>query len=110
MKLPSTSVFVLRKNRTRYSSAVYEAAAQLREYSRFFDEEENRRRFQRSYPGLNLLRPRMFVIIGRHGKEDPITRRYIQNENSGLILRTYDEVLLRMKWKIERMKRGKVRM
>lgn len=109
LKLPSTGIFVLKKNRARYSAAVFEAAAQLREYSRFFDEEENRKRFQQTYQGLRAFRPRMFVIIGRQGNEDPIIKRSIQTEFPGLVLRTYDEVLERMKWKAEKMKRGKLR-
>jgi len=101
LKLPSPEVFVLKKNRARFSSAVYEAAAQLREYSRFFDEEKNRKRFQQAYPHLNAYKPRMFVIIGRKSIMSATQQRDIHIELPHLYLRTYDDVLNRMKWKMQ---------
>lgn len=109
LKLPTAEVFVLKSNRARYSAAVCEAAAQLREYSRFFDEEHNRDRFQRAYPNLRAFKPRMFVIIGRSGKATPIQRREIESDFPRLTLRTYDELISQMKWKLDRMKTGKLR-
>ena len=107
LKLPSAEVFVLKKSRMRYAAAVHEAAAQLREYSRFFDEEHNRNSFQKAYPGLKAFRPRMFVIIGRRGQEEPLVKRAIQTDHPDLFLRTYDEVLERMKWKLEKLRKGR---
>lgn len=104
LKLPSTEVFVMKKNRPRYSAAVYEAAAQLREYSRYFDEETNRAKFRDNYPLLNVYRPRMFVIIGRQGAENPTVARAIEAGMPDIYLRTYDDVLKRAKWKLGRMK------
>jgi cold shock CspA family protein len=100
LKQPSSEIFVLKKNRMRYSAAVYEAAAQLRDYSRFFDEEINRKNFQSNNPGLRAFRPRMFVIIGRRGKEDPLLNRIIQTDHPDFYLRTYDDILARMRWKL----------
>lgn len=105
LKLPSAQVFVLKRSRARFSAAVFEAAAQLREYSRFFDEEKNRGRFQSAYPGLMVYKPRMVVIIGRRSDASSLVQRDIQSELPNLILRTYDEVVLRMKWKIEKMRK-----
>jgi hypothetical protein len=104
LKLPSAEVFVLKKNRPRYSAAVYEAAAQLREYSRYFDEATNRIRFRDKYPLLNVYRPRMFVIIGRQGVESPTVARAVETDMPDICLRTYDDVLRRAKWKLDRMK------
>jgi hypothetical protein len=104
LKLPSVEVFVMKKNRPRYSAAVYEAAAQLREYSRYFDEETNRATFRDKYPLLNVYRPRMFVIIGRQGAENPTVARAVESGMPDIYLRTYDDVLRRAKWKLERMK------
>ena len=109
LKLPSAQVFVLKKNRMRFSAAVLEAAAQLRAYNRYFDEEKNRQTFEETYPGLRAFKPKMFVIIGRQGKINPITRRDMQTDLPNLILHTYDEVLVRMKWKVDAMKKGKIR-
>jgi hypothetical protein len=104
LKLPSVEVFVMKKNRPRYSAAVYEAAAQLREYSRYFDEETHRTKFRDKYPLLNVYRPRMFVIIGRQGAESPTIARAVEAEMPDIYLRTYDDVLKRAKWKLGRMK------
>lgn len=104
LKLPSADVFVLKKSRARFSAAVYEAAAQLREYSRFFDEEKNRSNFQSAYPDLKAYKPRMFVVIGRRSSANPLLQREILSSMPDLVLRTYDEVLARMKFKIEKMK------
>lgn len=104
LKLPSVEVFVMKKNRPRYSAAVYEAAAQLREYSRYFDEETNRAKFRDNYPLLNVYRPRMFVIIGRQGAQSPTVARAVEAGMPDIYLRTYDDVLKRAKWKLGRMK------
>lgn len=109
LKLPSTQVFILKKNRLRFSAAVLEAAAQLRAYNRYFDEEGNRKTFEDAYPGLRAFKPKMFVIIGRQGTVNPIARRDIETDLPNLILHTYDELLTRMKWKVNAMKRGKLR-
>lgn len=109
LKLPTADIFVLKNNRARYSAAVFEAAAQLREYSRFFDEERNRDRFNRAYPSLRAFKPRMFVIIGRSGKVTQFQRREIESDFPNLTLRTYDQLVARMKWKFDRMKTGRLR-
>jgi CspA family cold shock protein len=109
LKLPSVQIFVLKKNRMHYSAAVTEACAQLRIYSEFFDEEKNRRSFQNTYPGLGAYKPKMFVIIGRQGKINPLVRRGIESDLPNITLRTYDEVISRVKWKIEAMKKGNLR-
>lgn len=106
LKLPSAPVFVLQKNRPRFSAAVLEACAQLREYSRFFDEEKNRKAIRDKY-GLITFRPKMFVIIGRRGTVSPIDVRKIEGDLPNLQLRTYDELLNRVKTRIEAMKRGR---
>src|ERR1041385_4388983 len=104
LKLPSAQLFVLKKNRPRFSAAVYEAAAQLREYRRFFDEERNRRKFEEAYPHLRAYKPRMFVIIGRRSTASALVQRDIRVHEPELFLRTYDEILLRMKWKLDQTK------
>jgi cold shock CspA family protein len=109
LKLPSVKIFILKENRMHYSAAVAEACAQLRMYSEFFDEEKNRITFEKTYPGLRAYKPKMFVIIGRQGKVDPLIRRSIESDMPNLILRTYDEVLNRAKWKVDAMKKGKLR-
>jgi CheY-like chemotaxis protein len=108
LKLPSAPVFILKKSRMRFSAAVFEACAQLREYSAFFDEERNRRVVQERY-GILAYRPKMIVIIGRQGPVDPIAVRRIEQDLPNLHLRTYDDVINRMKTKVDAMKRGRIR-
>jgi hypothetical protein len=99
LKLPSTPVFVLNKGRARYSAAVLNACAQLREYRAFFDDEENRKNVYKQY-GVTAYKPRMFVIIGRKQSLDPLQARRAENDIPGLFLRTYDDILARMKKRI----------
>jgi hypothetical protein len=101
LKLPTAQLFVMKTKRIRYSAAVFEACAQLREYSAFFDEVGNRERIQRKY-GLLSYRPKMFVIIGRRGNVNPILVRRLQNDlPRELQLLTYDDILERVKAKIK---------
>ncbi len=108
LKLPSARLFTLKKNRMRYSAAVAEAAAQLREYGRFFEEERNRRQILAHY-GLRAYKPKMFVIIGRRSILDPLDERSIQSDYPNLYLRTYDDIINRMKHRAERLMKGPIR-
>lgn len=103
LKLPAAKIFVLKQSRMRYSAAVMEACAQLREYNNYFDEKENRDRIFREY-GLLAYKPKMIVIIGRKGEVDPILFRKIESDMPQLVLRTYDDVLKRAKAKLEEFK------
>lgn len=100
LKLPGANVFTFQKNRNRFSAAVHAACAQLREYSRYF-EEERHRNFVREKFGLQLYRPRMFLILGRRGDIDPIEMRAIQCDTPHLNLRTYDDVIARMRRRLD---------
>lgn len=105
LKLPSARVFTLKKNRDRFSSAVSDACAQLRKYRDFFDEEKNRIAIRDKY-SLRMFRPKMFVIIGRRGKIDPIEVRRMESDYPNLHLRTYDDLIDRAKAKAEAMRKG----
>lgn len=103
LKLPRTEIYVLTKNRERFSAAVFDAAAQLREYGKYFDDETNQNRFRSIYPHLRIYKPRMFVIVGRQNDENLAKKREIQSGFPELYLRTYDELLARMKWKRQKL-------
>jgi hypothetical protein len=79
-----------------------EAAAQLREYSAYFDDEDKRKRFSERY-GLAAFRPRMMVIIGRRGSVDPVVARRIQEDSPRLQLKSYDDLVDYMRAKIKRV-------
>ena len=96
----------MKKNRMRLSAAVIEAVAQAREYGSFFDEEHNRRTVQNRL-GFTAYRPKLFVIIGRRTEVNPLlARRAIDDLTGRTSVRTYDDILTRVKARVERMKRG----
>ena len=101
LKLPSEKIFVTQKNRERYSAAVREVCAQLREYSSYFEQESNRDLIYKTY-GLLAYMPRMMVVIGRRSHIDPILARRIESETPRLILKTYDDLLERANAKLHR--------
>jgi hypothetical protein len=106
IKLPSAKIYRLQKNRPRFSSAVMEACAQLREYSLFFDEERNRKSIYDKY-ALRAFKPKMFVIIGRRGKMDPIEVRKMESDIPNVNIRTYDDLIERVRAKADAMKKGR---
>jgi hypothetical protein len=106
LKLPQAQVFVLKKGRARFSAAVTEAAAQLREYGKFFDEEKNRAAIQASF-GLLAYKPRMFVVIGRRGRVNPFITRDSESDLPNISLRTYDDLIERVQHRIKLMRSGK---
>lgn len=105
LKHPLAQIFVMKARRTRFSAMVFEAAAQLREYSMYFEDPKNRETIKRNY-GLSAYKPRLFVIIGRRGSVSPIELRNMELDAPQLHLRTYDDVLERMKAKITAMQDG----
>ncbi len=103
LKLPSAKTYVLKKNREHFSAAITQAAAQLRVYAHFFNEEKNRSNFQQIYPHLKIYKPKMFLIIGRESNASPMIKREIQSEYPQLIINNFDDLLARMKWKKKRL-------
>lgn len=107
LKLPTAKLYVIKKNRPRFSAAVFEAIAQLREYSNYFEEKNNREKLQNKY-GLLAFRPKMFVIIGRKGSVDPILKRRIESDINSTTVKTYDDLIEIAKNKVKKMKNGGV--
>jgi len=106
LKLPSAKVWVLKKNRPRFSSAVFEAVSQLREYSQFFEHDHNRLQILNEY-GLLVYRPKLFVIIGRRGPVDPLVRRRIEIGTPDTTVLTYDDIIEKLRHKIGLAEKGK---
>jgi hypothetical protein len=101
LKLPSAKVYITPKNRERYSAAIFEACAQLREYSAYFEQGRNRDLLYQTY-GLKAYKPKMIVIIGRRCNIDPILARRIGGDTPQLVLQTYDDIIDRAKAKLGR--------
>lgn len=104
LKLPTAQIFVLKKDRKRFSAAVLEACAQLREYNMFFDDPKNRSMIYAKYK-LLAYKPKMFVIIGRRCDINPMDVQIISSDVPSLRLKTYDEIIDRMKSKVNSMKK-----
>jgi hypothetical protein len=100
LKLPTHKVATYMKNRSDFSSTVHRAIAQLRQYQDHFEEAANRKAFTKRY-GLNLYRPRMMLIIGRKQDIDhrisAIEYRRMEMNSPQLIIRTYDDLLRRVR-------------
>jgi hypothetical protein len=79
-----------------------EARAQLMEYARYFDEAQNRTFIEGQY-GIMVYRPRMFVVIGRRGNVSPIIRRSAELSAEDIHLRTYDDVIDRIRYRVKSM-------
>lgn len=105
LKLPSAKVWVLKKNRPRFSSAVFEAVAQLREYSQFFEHEDNRSKILKEY-GLLVYKPKLFVIVGRGGPVDPLVRRRIEIGTPDTTVLTYDDIIEKIRHEIGLAQKG----
>ena len=104
IKSPSVKTFVLKNNRERFSSLVMEAVAQLRRYVEYFDDQNTREKIAETY-GYSCYKPKMFLIIGRKGQVSSIDIRRMHSSIPGVELKTYDDVLIQMKRKIEQFKK-----
>jgi phytoene synthase len=105
LKLPTAQIIVTKQRRQRFSAAVYEACAQLREYHLYFDDPKNRETIKQHY-GLLAYKPRMLVIIGRLGNVDPLALRTYELDTPQLSVRTYDDILARIKERYVAIKHG----
>ena len=93
----------------RHSSAVLEACAQLRTYADFFEDSKNRNRFRERYKQekLDAFRPRLFLLLGRRGTLSPTERRRADAALGDRIqLKTYDDILDRVKHRLSRMQKS----
>ena len=101
LKLPTAPVIVGRPGRTRLSATVAAAHAQLRQYREHFNEERHRDALRQQY-GLEVFHPAMYVLIGRRGSVSPFDFRRSEAAAPELRLLTYDDVLDRVRRRLER--------
>jgi thioredoxin 1 len=74
------------------SEVVLEAVSKLNAYRDYFEEDRHRIAVEDQH-GIAVFRPRLFVLIGRSGRTDPLTRRKLEGHIGNINLRTWDEVL-----------------
>jgi hypothetical protein len=92
LKLPQKKVIVGTKNRTRFSSAVQEAMAQLLKYRDWFEDTRNRASLKDRF-GLELYRPRLAVVIGRSRDfADEVQRQRLASQRHDFDVVTYDDI------------------
>jgi|SRR5215213_9240975 len=96
LKLPKSPLIVGKDNRKRFSSAIAEAAAQLRTYRDYFEDKERREAVKDKY-GITAYRPRLAVIVGRATGIDDILYKQIKDDLQNLEIITYDDLIKRAK-------------
>jgi hypothetical protein len=93
IKLPNEIVVVGGRDRKRFSSAVEELVAQLREYAAYFEDPRLAKRIQNVY-GIKCYRPRMVGVIGRTPRiADDRQMRRLETIYDDLSVITFDRLL-----------------
>ena len=93
LKLPRAQLVRRQRNRDRFANAVMEARAQLLCYREWFRSSLNRHRL-RSVIGMDILEPRMIVIIGRSSEfVDAVDRQRLAAQVSDIEVVTYDDIV-----------------
>lgn len=94
---PSRSPVVIEgRNHPRVSASVIRALAQLRSYHEYFGRAEHRQLIHDKC-GFTAFRPSLFIVIGRRGHITPEGFRRAATDLGSVSLRTYDDILDRMK-------------
>jgi cold shock CspA family protein len=101
LKLPSAKLLIEKQNRVRLSAAVFEACAQLRAYSDYFESEDRRLAVADRF-GIKVFRPRLYIVIGRRGKYDPAQFRAAERDLQSFTVRTYDDLIERARARLGR--------
>lgn len=98
LKLPTERLIVGTKDRLRFSGAVQEAVAQVREYRDYFEDPRRRRNVEKKY-GLTAYRPVVAVIIGRKPEnlEEEKLKQIEESLPPYLRIINYDQLLARMR-------------
>lgn len=96
LKLPSERVYINTPGRERLRASICKHMAQCREYSAFFDKEENRTRVQESL-GFCLYKPLVFLVVGRNEPIDRKAARDIALREQQIVIQTYDFLIWRSK-------------
>lgn len=98
LKLPTEKLTVGTRDRRRFSAAVSEAIAQVREYRAYFERPKYRERVRAVY-GVSGYRPSSAVVIGRTPDEgyDEGQRRIFDDLPRHVRIVTYDDLLARMR-------------
>lgn len=93
IKLPRQSIIVGRRDRATLAAGIHEVAAQLREYSAYFDEDRHRTYVNEKY-GLKVYKPRLIAIVGRDMRQmsEPQIRRAM-TQYTDMKMMTFDDLV-----------------
>lgn len=102
LKLPAAPLIVGTKDRLRFSKAVHDAIAQVREYRDYFEDAANRKRVQDRY-GLTSYRPTVAIVIGTSDLTLPAEKRkqIFEDVPSHTRVLTYDQLLAKMRRQVD---------
>jgi hypothetical protein len=91
IKASDCRMIVGRRSRNKFSEAVSEAVAQLREYSRRMQQNEVRAYVKRQY-NMNISEPVAMVLVGRDFNFKTLHSKSMFRESEGVRIYTYDDL------------------
>lgn len=105
LKLPKEKIVIEKTNRNRFSSAVYDGIAQLREYASYFDNYSERDKFKKMLIAMGLnadvdcYKPISTLIIGNDSswKSNDAIIREMRTSYADIELITYNELIRKTK-------------
>jgi Domain of unknown function (DUF4263) len=93
LKLPGVKLAVNKPNRSRFTSAVEDAIAQLFEYRDWFEHRDNRAKLKERF-GMEIFRPRLGVIIGSSQDfRSAFERQKVVSRYPDIEVVTYDDIV-----------------
>jgi hypothetical protein len=80
------------ENREAFSAEINSYIAQTRVYSEYFDDPANRQYVKEKY-GINVLKPKRILVVGRRYDFNSDDWKIIQNDFSAVEIWTYDDLV-----------------
>jgi hypothetical protein len=92
IKLPQKRILTGVNARKRFTAAVYDAIAQVRDYREYFEDAGNREEVKRKY-GLSVYKPNIMVLIGSDNYIEREELIKIRAQHMDIEIITYDDLL-----------------
>src|SRR5262249_39699536 len=102
LKSHNVEVLANRRFHADLSRHVYRVVAQLRDYQEFFSDPRHQHLLERKFGGVRPV-PRLTAIIGRIPRKEKELYARLKGRVADVNIRTYDEVLVVRKAKVEQM-------
>lgn len=92
-KLPSTkSIVVGKDNRERFSASMNTHISQVENYRDYFDETNHREHIWNKYD-IKVLKPTIYLVIGRRGDFDNEEWKRLESRYNRLVIKHFDDVI-----------------